>query len=158
MTELPRIVAELRRMYDGSPWHGPGIMHALRDVTVQQAAARPLPNVHSIYELTHHIGAWMGEVRSRLEGNAPGDPADGDFPPADAVLTESTWRATLDRLAHRQAELVDAMAAFDERRLDDPVDPSWKKESGRAVTFYAMLHGVVQHNAYHAGQIMILRK
>jgi uncharacterized damage-inducible protein DinB len=158
MSELPRIAAEIKRMYAGEPWHGPGVLDVLTDVTAAQAAARPIASAHSIYELTHHMAAWIGEVLSRLRGNPTGDPADGDFPPPDDHVDDQKWRDTVDRLSHRHEELIEAVNAFDASRLDDTVDPSWKKESGLPVTYYAMLHGIVQHDAYHAGQIKLLRK
>ena len=60
-------------------------------MTAAQASARPIPNGHSIYELTHHIGAWMGEVTSRLQGNKPGMPAEGDFPHASKKVDDNAW-------------------------------------------------------------------
>jgi uncharacterized damage-inducible protein DinB len=158
MIERERIAAEIRRMFDGNAWHGPGVMDVLQGVTAAEAGERTVPGVHTIYELTHHLAAWIGEVQARLAGRAPGNPEDGDFPASGMVVDDAAWRAVRDRLARRQAALLAALETFDAGRLDDPVDPGWNKESGGAVTFYAMLQGIVQHNAYHAGQIMLLRR
>lgn len=72
------LVADLRRIYEGNAWHGPSLLEAIRDVTAAQAAARPLAHHHSINEITHHIAAWIGEATSRLQGNPPAMPADGE--------------------------------------------------------------------------------
>ena len=155
-TEIDRIADQLRRMYEGEAWHGPCVLESLRGISAAQAAARPMPNTHSIYELTHHIGAWIGEVRSRLLGNRPGEPPEGDYPAADTSVDEAAWNAVLNRLATHHTDLLATLSAFDPARLDEAVDPTVPPE--RRQTFYVLLHGLVQHNAYHAGQIMLLRR
>jgi uncharacterized damage-inducible protein DinB len=151
------LLADLRRIYEGNAWHGPAVLDAIKDVTAGQAGARPIPNAHSIYELTHHIGAWIGEVTLRLQGNPPGMPADGDFPAAGTKVDGAAWADVCALLERRQAELLETVASFDEDRLDEPVDPKNRGKDG-PVTFRALLSGLAQHSAYHAGQIMILRK
>jgi uncharacterized damage-inducible protein DinB len=152
------LLADLRRIYEGHAWHGPSVLEAIRDVTAAQAAARPIPEGHSIYELTHHIAAWIGEGASRLQGNPPGMPSDGDFPARSATVDESSWSEVCARLERRQAELLEAVAGFDPARLDDVVNPKHKKNADGPVTFRALLSGIAQHSAYHAGQIVLLKK
>jgi len=152
------LAADLRRMYQGNAWHGPAVLDAIRDLTAEQAAARPVREAHTIYELTHHIAAWMGEVTSRLQGNPPGMPADGDFPPKSARVDDAAWSDVRARLERRQVELLVTLADFDEARLDDAVDPKNRKDVEGPVSYRALLSGLAQHSAYHAGQIMLLRK
>ena len=151
------LLADLRWIYEGGAWHGPAVLDAIKDVSALQASARPIPDGHSIYELTHHIGAWIGEVTSRLQGNKPGMPSEGDFPPARTKVDDNAWAELRKRLERRQAELIETVASFDAARLDEPVDPKNKGKDG-PVTYRALLSGLAQHSAYHAGQIMILRK
>jgi uncharacterized damage-inducible protein DinB len=151
------LLADLRRIYEGNAWHGPAVLDAIQGVSAEQAAARPLPGAHSIYELTHHIGAWIGEVTSRLQGNPNGMPADGDFPPSGAKVDDTAWADLLARLERRQAELLEAVSTFDPSRLDEPVDPKNRNADG-PVSYRALLSGLAQHSAYHAGQIVLLRK
>jgi uncharacterized damage-inducible protein DinB len=151
------LLADLRRIYEGNAWHGPSVLDAIRGVTAMQAGARPVPNAHSIYELTHHIAAWMGETTSRLQGKPPDNPADGDFPPRTAV-DEAAWADVRARLERRQAELLEAIARFEPGRLDEAVDPRNRKDTSGPVSYRALLSGLAQHSAYHAGQIMVLRK
>lgn len=145
-------------MYEGNAWHGPSVLDALRGVTAAQAAARPVAGAHTIHELTHHMAAWIGEVNSRLRGNRAGSPADGDFPPPATPLDEATWSAVLANLSRRHMELMETVAAFDESRLADPVDPAEPPDEQHPRTFHALIQGLVQHNAYHAGQVMLLRR
>jgi uncharacterized damage-inducible protein DinB len=155
MNETDRILDQLNRMYAGNAWHGPSLTEALQDVSAAQAAARPLAGGHTIFELTHHVAAWIGEVHDRLAGKTPGSPADGDFPPPDEHVDEAAWQRVRERLGTRHHALMDAVARFDPARLGQPVDPV---KAADGVTFYQLLHGLVQHNAYHAGQMMLLRR
>src|SRR5688572_9321069 len=149
------LLADLRRIYSGDAWHGPAVLDVIRDLTAEQAAARPVREAHTIYELTHHISAWIEEVTSRVQGNKPGMPADGDFPPSTTKVDAAAWGDVCARLERHQVELLVALAAFDPARLDDAVDPKNKGKDG-PVTFRALLSGLAQHSAYHAGQIMLL--
>jgi uncharacterized damage-inducible protein DinB len=56
------------------------------------------------------------------------------------------------------AGLAHSIRAFDEARLADRVGQQRDAALGTGSTYYAMLHGAVQHNLYHAGQIALLRK
>lgn len=152
------LLADLRRIYEGNAWHGPSVLEAIGDASAAQAAARPVPDAHSIYELVHHITAWIGETTSRIHGNPPGNPADGDFPPRAEAIDDAAWTEVRSRLERRQAELLEAVSGFDATRLDEAVDPKNRKDVDGPVTFRALLSGLAQHSAYHAGQIVLLRK
>ena len=156
--ELERLAGELRRIYEGEAWHGPSVSEALAGVSAGQAARRSLPGAHSIFELTHHLAAWTGEVTRRLRGGSPSEPEDGDFPERDAAVDEAKWESTKSRLAARNAELVSAIRAFDAARLDVVVGGTDGGYAPPGATYRAMLHGLVSHDAYHAGQIVLLRK
>jgi|ERR1041384_1530244 uncharacterized damage-inducible protein DinB len=152
MTEIERILDQLKRAYEGGAWHGPAVKEVLEGVTAAQAHARPLANGHTIYELVRHIAVWEDVGRRRLQGDPANIPisSPADWPPADDT-GDAAWvqaKAALDR-GHQQ--LVKAISEVDEARLDEPI------LEGKS-TVYVTLHGVIQHNLYHAGQIAILKK
>ena len=68
MTEIDRILDQLKRAFEGHAWHGPSLKELLNGVTAQQAHARPLANAHSIWELVQHIAVWEDVGRRRLGG------------------------------------------------------------------------------------------
>jgi hypothetical protein len=156
--ELERIAAGLRHVYEGGAWHGPSVAEALAGVTAADAAARPVPSAHTIYELAHHLAAWTGEVTRRLHGGTPGEPAEGDWPDPSVVVDEAQWNATLAFLAARHATLVAAILEFDAARLSEKVGSQASASLGTGGSFRTMLHGLLQHDAYHAGQIVQLKK
>jgi uncharacterized damage-inducible protein DinB len=157
MSEIDRLLDELERDYTGDTWHGSPVTHILRGVTAVQAAARPIPHGHNIWELVLHMTAWKNEVRRRIGGAPAGEPQEGDWPSVGET-TDARWteaRAGLDR-AH--AALTDAVRTLPESRLFEPTNDPRVRETGAGVTHYTLLHGIVQHDAYHAGQIAILKK
>jgi len=147
---------ELRRSLHGPAWHGPALLEALGDVSPREAQARPLAGAHSIAELAFHALAWVEEVTRRLDGSAPALPARGDWPSDDAALP--TVEAI--RLLRLAGESLDhALASFPSSRLTETVGgASHDAPTGSGVTYAVMLHGLAQHNAYHGGQIAMLKK
>jgi len=153
MSEAARIADQLRRAFGGEAWHGDSLFEILKGVTAAQAAARPIARAHTIWELVLHIAAWDGAVRRRLGGVAVALSARKNFPTVTDT-SDAAWRAVLAEVRRVHEELIAAVAAFPDSRLYDIV-PGKK---GAHYTFYYMLHGVVQHELYHAGQIALLKK
>lgn len=148
------ISAILENALAGDPWHGPSLKALLDDVTPEEAAARPIAGAHSILELVLHAAAWAGEVAARAKGREPAMPDEGDWARAEGV-TLADARA---RLVKAHAALAEALAGFPEARLTEMVGPSRDTPLGSGVTFERMLLGVAEHDAYHGGQVAMLKR
>lgn len=158
-SEQAILIDELRRAWDGQPWHGSPVAQILAGIPAAQAAARPLPAAHTIWEIVLHLTAWTREVEHRLRGGTPGMPAAGDWPRPEEAGGEPAWRQACAELAAAHRELVSAVESFPAERLDEPVGgTTYVAELGTGTTHAVMLHGLAQHHAYHAGQIAVLRK
>lgn len=132
-------------------WHGPALADLLEDVSAADAASRPIKGAHSIWELVLHITAWTEIARERLAGSAKADPTpEEDWPPVTDTSQEA-WRAAKGRLKDAHRELAEEVAA-----LDDAVLIS--RLPGKDHTALVMYHGIIEHDAYHGGQIAILKK
>jgi uncharacterized damage-inducible protein DinB len=153
MSEAARITDQLRRAFDGKSWHGDSLFEILRGVTAEQAAARPIGDAHTIWELVLHIAAWDDVVRQLLDGVAVTLSGAENFPPVTDT-SEAAWRRTLADVRRIHEQLIATVAAFPDSRLDEVVPD----EEGAHHTFYSTLQGVVQHELYHAGQIALLKK
>jgi len=154
MTEVLRIREQFQRAFNGEAWHGPSVLKILDGVTAQQAAAHPIPGAHSIWELTLHIAAWENACRRRLEGD-PAQLSDEEDWPTIEDTGEEAWHATQQHLRDNHQALLDAIAALDESNLDRPIIEDAETPFS---SVYVTLHGAVQHDLYHAGQIAILKK
>jgi uncharacterized damage-inducible protein DinB len=151
MNEIQRIEDQLRRAFEGNAWHGPAVRELLADVTAAQAARGPLPNAHSIWEVALHMATWESVVRRRLQGETVANlPTEQDWPPV-LDTSEAAWRQAVRDLEQANHDLRTAIAQSTEARLTDMAP-------GKDHSVYVMLHGIIQHDLYHAGQIAILKK
>ena len=156
-TEITRIIDELEREHGGDPWHGSPLREILADVDYSRAASRPFDGVHTIWEIVLHITAWKNEVRRRLGGAPAGEPAEGDWP-VPAAPGPDTWSDAVAALEAAHHTLLAEVARVPEDRLFAPTNDPPSREIGQGVTHYVLLHGIVQHDVYHAGQIALLKK
>lgn len=150
MTEVKRIQDQFKRAFQGGAWHGPAVMEVLTGLSAGQATARPISTAHSIWEITLHISGWLAVLKSRIEGKWMDEPAEGDWPPV-TDSSPAAWENTVKLLKTRQAGLQRAISKLADKKLDKPI------AKGKS-TFYASLHGIIQHNLYHAGQMAVLKK
>jgi uncharacterized damage-inducible protein DinB len=157
MNEASRLVDQFKRAHDGDPWHGSPVKDILAGVTAAQAATAPPNGAHSIWALVLHLTAWRNEVALRVAGKPAGEPAAGDYPPVGEP-TESRWQAALAALDASHEHLATVVRGMSDEQLwaatRDPRNPPLNIGD----TCYEVLHGIVQHDAYHAGQIAILKR
>lgn len=151
MSEVARIADQLQRSHGGGAWHGPALDELLADVTAAEAAARPVPGAHTIWQIVLHLGAWIEVGHGRAAGEAVEWLAPEDDWPAVGGASSGAWDRAREGLAARLRELRTAVADLADERLADAV-------SGSSGDLYGLLHGIAQHNAYHGGQIALLKK
>jgi uncharacterized damage-inducible protein DinB len=157
MSEAARLVDQFQRAHEGDPWHGSPLKTILKGVTAEQAARTPPNGAHSIWELVLHITAWRNETTRRAAGEPAGEPAEGDYPPVGDP-TAARWKAALAALDASHERLVGAVRGMSDADLLKPTNDPRNRPLGTGVTYYELFHGIVQHDAYHAGQIAILKK
>jgi uncharacterized damage-inducible protein DinB len=151
MSEVKRISDQLNRAFSGVAWHGPSVMEVLADVTADQAAAHPVPGAHSIWELALHIRTWERVGMRRIEEWVPIEVTpEEDWPPV-TESGEHAWKNALNALKLNHEALRYVISQLDESKLAEIVP-------GTEYSVYFLLHGVIQHDLYHAGQIALLKK
>lgn len=150
MAERRRLLDLVDRAYRANAWHGPALMETLAGVTPELAAKRALKGAHTIWELVEHIATWNDVVALRLAGEAPQVSAERNFPKVQRP-SPAAWRKSLLRLAASQRRFRARVATFPERRLG-------LLRPGAKTTWYVLIHGQIQHQLYHAGQVAMLRR
>jgi uncharacterized damage-inducible protein DinB len=150
MRETERITDQALKMFEGGAWHGPSVMEVLADVDANMAASHPIPGAHSIWELTLHLLATQAVLLRRMSGETAGRSTE-EYWPEVPVVSASSWTETVERLKQQEAELRQRITTFPEERLDALL-------TAEGTSAYNNFHGHVQHNAYHAGQISLLKK
>jgi uncharacterized damage-inducible protein DinB len=145
--EIQLIISLIQKSYEHDPWHGPSIKNILDGITEEQSF-RHLPNTHSICELVTHMTAWREFVSLKLRG-------DQDFIMNDELNFPAcnNWHEVLKDLEKSQKDLVALLKQFPETRLTETV-PSVTNQ----YTFYTLMHGLIHHDIYHAGQISLIKK
>lgn len=136
-------------------WYGgAGVSGCLRGVTPEQAAWKPAAKRHSIWELTLHLAYWKYAVRRTLENLPPGtfprSPSNWPAVPEPADATH--WKEDRALLRSEHSQLVEAVRAFNPRRLDE-VAPGSKH-----YRFVDLMFGIVSHDVYHVGQVQVLKR
>ena len=152
MSEATTISAMLKSVAHGPAWHGYGAMEILEGIAAADAARMPLDDVHSIWEILLHMIAWQDYTIAVVDG-ADGQGLEGaeDWPPAPDPGTEEEWEAALQRFEGGGRDIRERILHFDDARLREPIP-------GRDFPMKILLHGIVHHNVYHAGQIALLKK
>src|SRR5574338_120479 len=156
-TEVERLVDQLRRAHDGDPWHGSPVATIVAGVTAVQAATAPPNGAHSIWAIVLHMTAWRREVAARVSGAPAGQPAGGDWPDVPEPTAEA-WRKAVEDLSAAHREVVDAASRLMDAEVFSATSDPRDRALGTGVTRYELLHGLLQHDAYHAGQIGILKR
>ena len=151
MREVERIARLLELTFDGQAYHGPSLLQALKDVDVGIATRRFEGGVHSIWELVGHVTSELRHALALLEGNAEPWVAGRTTWPAPPPPSPAAWVLALSDLEDANREFVSAVEGLDDAVLDEHLSQVRR-------THYVMLHGMVQHSAYHAGQISILKR
>ena len=153
-TECHRIADQLASNIDGEAWYGNSLREIVEKITAKQAQARPIANAHSIWEIVHHLDAWvkfaLGAIKGAPIPKWPGMPKEQDWPPVVAN-SEDSWQRAVNSLFSNYRELVKQIKAATDERLDATVP-------GRTYNFYHLFQSTMQHAVYHSGQIAMLKK
>ena len=150
MSEISFIADQLKRAFDGEAWHGPSLLEIVEGIDAKAAAARPIHRAHSIWELVIHIAGWEQVVSRRLQGQQATLNDAQNFGHVERE-NEAAWQSAVENLRRHHVELVKLVSGLPESRLNDRVP-------GKDYDVRFMLYGAIQHAAYHAGQIAILKR
>ena len=141
------ILALLDEGFSRKTWHGPNLLQSLKGISAKQAAWRPGPGRHNIWEVALHSAYWKYTVRRRIAGGRGSFAVKGSnffVRPEKAKKTEKAWKADRELLAKEHQALRLAMQKV--------------LRSQRAEKILPMLYGIAFHDVYHAGQIRLLRR
>ncbi len=148
---VQRIRHLLNSGFHGGAWHGPSIMEAVKGLTPREASFKT-PTVHTIAELIYHITSWRIFTLKRLQG-------DSDYQ-IDTEKKNFGQSAKVDQF-ELETLLMELSLSQDElmRELNTKEDEFLRlMVPGSEYDYYTLIHGIIQHDLYHTGQIMILKK
>jgi uncharacterized damage-inducible protein DinB len=145
--------ALLDESYQKKAWQGANLRGALRGVGAQQAAWRPAPGRHNIWELALHAAYWKYAVRRMLTGEKRGAFAvtGSNWFVRPVSPTERAWKEDLALLDAEHRRLKEAASRL-------PTSALSRKPRRSKYTTATLLYGVASHDVYHTGQIQLLKR
>lgn len=152
--ETLRIIDLLNDTYESEQaWHGPSVVEVLRDVSTKVSEARITSNTHSIAEIVYHLTNWRIFAVRKLQGDAEFDIKTRDqdwktFP----LIDDFEWEALQMELSLTQEELISELEKIESDEFLEEIVP------GRDYSYYTLLHGIIHHDLYHAGQVSLIKK
>ena len=150
-SEIHRIGSQLKRSYEGGAWHGPSVLEAIEGVGWEQGFQKSIVGFHSICEQLLHIAAWAEVGARALNGDVYSSLPDvADWPDVGRP-SEDSWKRALKRCNDAQRKLRDSLKKYQTDQLHQTL-------TGKEYSMYFLLQGILQHNVYHAGQIVVLRR
>jgi hypothetical protein len=154
------LVKAVDQGFDHKSWHGPILKGSLRGVSASQAAWRPGPVRHNIWEIAVHCAYWKYSVLRRLRPDEeltfpekgsnwfprpePRERGSGDG-------SQKAWTADLAVLTAFHRKLRAAVAALAEPDLDTV-------PKGSKTRIEDLVLGIAVHDIYHAGQVQLVKR
>ncbi len=152
-TTVRSLLALLDQAYDHAAWHGTNLKGSVRGLRHTDAAWRPGPGRHNIWELVVHCAYWKYTVRRRILGEKRSSfPLKGsNWFGRQGVEGAGVWRADRALLEDCHRSLRAAVAGLSEKDLK-------KRSATGKWTILQMIQGAASHDLYHAGQIQLLKR
>ncbi|KIC92587.1 DinB family protein [Flavihumibacter sp. ZG627] len=149
MKEVQRLKLRMQEMYDGEPWLDVSLLPVLRQVPACLAAKKLRPDRNSIWEIVNHLAAWKEAVLRRLTVGKETSPEHNFFLPVENK-SDASWEASLKALEQAHKKWMMFLEGMEDKDLD-------KIYYGNRSWHYH-IEGLIQHDAYHLGQIVLLTK
>ena len=150
--EILFIIEQMKDAYEGDPWFGRNIKSLLADVEEQNTFEK-LSNQHSILDLVWHMITWREFAIDRLQQKPQMQLKyfeQNDWRKLD-YSNKTLWQQVLEHLQKTQDELIQLLKKQKDEILDKTV-------AERNYNFRKLLHGIIQHDIYHLGQVAYIQK
>ena len=151
--EIDLLLSVVDDAYSGKSWQGPNLKGSIRGLSAEEAAWRPRPDRHNIWELVMHAAYWKYAVKRKLLNEKRGSfPCKGsNWFARPQELTTVAWKEDQRLLDEIHRDLRKAIASLNPRILD-------RKLTGSSYRHAKLIYGVAAHDAYHTGQITLIKR
>ena len=148
MKENQRLSKLLQDHFNGDPWIDVQILDSLKGLTAKDAA-REIHGLNSIWQIVQHMACSRETILERLSGKNLPAPAHNYFMAIEDTSAKA-WEDAIRKLEASQKKWLGYLSA-------EIPDPDGKPVAG-AYSRYELIQGILQHDAYHLGQIILIRK
>ncbi|TMI93789.1 MAG: DinB family protein [Bacteroidetes bacterium] len=150
--ETDYFITTIRSILEGEPWYGQPVMKILQNLDPKNVYKKPNDDSHSLIELLYHMITWAEFALKRLEKDEEKDMA--SFEKLDwreINPSDHTWEKGMAQFKVTHDLIIEFLGTKDDEFLSEKVDY-------RDYNFRFLLHGIIQHDIYHIGQIVYLNK
>jgi uncharacterized damage-inducible protein DinB len=148
MKENELVIRLFEKLFDGSPWIDVNLMDTLNSIDYKKASIKPQPDQNSIWEVVNHLINWRLNVLQRVQGKVIKSPDNNYFEPITAK-SQAGWEKTLVKLKDSQSQWIKFLKGASPDKFQEVYAPN-------KMSYYEHIHGILQHDAYHLGQIRLL--
>ena len=152
--EIDYYISEFESIYDGEPFYGKPLLMVLKEADPSLVFKKVHAKAHSAYEILHHVLAWRELLVKRLNGDTSSTiktDSEADWSALPAKQTATEWNALVRKVQQNQKEIISSLAKYEDEAID-------KNFAGSAYPLRTFLHGQIQHDIYHIGQIALALK
>jgi len=144
------VINHLNNVVDGHPWFGPSIFNVLDRMSIEILNKSPYSEGRSIADYLAHMMAWREFVIEKLRGNAQYSVeinSDQDWP-KHPINSIEDFQKVKDFFSQSNKMIISILSNWTDEMLDEIVP-------GQEYTFDHALNGLIQHDVYHLGQLML---
>ncbi len=151
--EIHLLLQFIDEAYKKRAWQGTNLRGSIRGLTAQEAAWRPAPERHNIWEIIIHTAYWKYIIRRRLLREKKGSfPLKGsNWIKRPIVMSENAWLEDICLLDEMHRSMSEAIAMLKPSDLN-------RKPAGSKFTNASIISGIACHDVYHTGQIQLLKR
>jgi len=152
-SDLKQLLMVMDQAYNRPSWHGVNLRGSVRRVTPEQAAWRPAPKRHNIWETVVHAAYWKYAASRRFIDQPQGSfryKGSNWFRRPEAP-TAQAWKHDVALLDEMHALLRGGVEKLSTKQLH-------ATPPGKKVSNFTLLSGIAAHDLYHAGQIQLLKR
>ena len=135
--------------YDQSAWFV-SALDAVKDISAEEAVWKPEADVHSVFQIITHLNYWNERWLRRFKGIEVGG---SDVEIAETFADdEANWDEAFERFKAIMSEWKGLLENADDAKFSELVSAKIPDEWASPIAHMNI------HNAYHIGQIILVRK
>ncbi len=152
MTTKAILLRQYDRCYNVNGWFA-AVRNVISDISVVQAAWKPVDEVNCIWESLSHITYYNNAYLQRFKGlSYEYDVSSNDETFSVGEYDEAAWQGDVARFGSIMDEWRKLIEGVPEAKFSETIS------SENHATWAELISDVNAHNAYHGGQIVLLRK
>jgi hypothetical protein len=144
-----QIAKQLRDLHFGGNWACSTLKEHLTGLTWEQATAR-VHSFNTIGTIVYHMNYYLNAVLSVLQGHplTAKHKLSFEHPP---ITSQLDWEQLLDKTWADAEVFASHIEQMPESQL-------WESFSEKYGNYYRNIQGIIEHNHYHLGQIILIKK